>query len=619
MTLYEQLDRVVELLARRGRASYRALKREFELDDETLEDLKVELVDAQGVARDEGGQTLVWLGSAVAPPATGHQPALIPAPTAERRQVTVMFCDLVASTELAARLDPEELRDVLRAYQDVADQVIHALGGVIARYVGDGLLVYFGYPQAHEDDAQRAVRAGLRIIGAVRALHAQLAPRIAALRQTPLRVRIGVHTGLAVMGAIGNGSHRDEMAAVGETPSIAARIEGLAEPDTVVVSNTTRQLLRGAFLCEALGLRPLTGNAAPIALYTIVGEPDASAVADGVAGRLGLLVGREQEVGLLVERWAQATEGVGQVVLVSGEAGIGKSRLVQALKAHAGVEPHTELECRCLRHHEHSAFYPVRDVLRRALDIDASQSSTAQLAQLDEALRHNGGLPRDAGDLLAPLLAPAPAGAGGEAPSLNPERQRRRTLEVVVTLLLELAARQPVLLIVEDLLRVDPSTLEWLALLVEQAPTARLLVPLTARLDFHAPWTSHAHTAPLVLARLRRSQIERLILAVADGKALPPAVIEQAVTKTDGVPLFIEELTKMVLESGLVREAGDHYELAGPLPPLAIPATLQESLMARLDRLDTVKVVAQIGATIGRSFSYRLLHAVSGLDALSRA
>jgi class 3 adenylate cyclase/predicted ATPase len=622
MSFYDQLDKIIEILRQRGRVSYRALKREFDLDEALLEDFKVELVDVQRLARDERGTVLVWIGAEGAPARTDDRPPSVPPPLppssrgeAERRQVTVMFCDLVRSTELAGQLDPEELRDLLRAYQDAADEIVRRFGGVIARYVGDGLLIYFGYPHAHEDDAERAVRAGLGIVGAVRDLHGRLQATLTPLRDIPLQVRIGLHTGLAVMGTIGDSTHRDDMTAVGETPSVAARVQGCADPDTVLLTEPTHRLLRGTFACAPLGPRAFEGITAPVALYRVARESEATEPHQGIGGAWSTpLVGREREVGLLLERWAQVKEGVGQIALITGEAGIGKSRLKHSLTTHVLSEPHLLLEARCSPYHQHSALYPLTELLARALGIARHQSVDERLTQLERTLSRAGLSPADVVPFLAPLLS-LPLPETRYAPlALSPERHRQRTLETAVALVLGLSTQQPVLVIVEDLHWVDPSTLEWVTRLVEQAPTARLFALLTARPDFSPPWGARAHVAALTLGRLRRTQIEHLILGIAGSKMLPPQVIEQVATKTDGVPLFVEELTKMVLESGLLREEADRYELVGSLPPLAIPATLQDSLMARLDRLATVKVVAQMGATIGRAFPYALLQAVAALD-----
>jgi predicted ATPase len=403
------------------------------------------------------------------------------------------------------------------------------------------------------------------------------------------------------------------MAAVGETPNLAARLQGLADPDTVLLSEATHRLLRGRLVCAPLGPRALRGIAAPIAVYRAVREPEVADGLEGLGAPLLPLIGREREVGFLLDRWAQVAEGVGQVVLLSGEAGIGKSHLVHAIKVKTAGTPRRLLEARGSPHHQQSAFHPVTELLQRALAFEECPAAEERLARLEDLVTRLRARPADVVPFLAPLLTLPLPETRYPPLLLSRERRRQRTLEAVVALILELAARAPVLLIVEDLHWVDPSTLECLGLLVEQAPTTRLLALFTARPEFRAPWASRAHVTPLTLSRLRRAQIEALIGAVAGGKALPPAVVEHVATKTDGVPLFVEELTKMVLESGLLREEAGRYHLAGPLPPLAIPATLQDSLMARLDRLATVKVVAQIGATIGRTFSYGLLHAVAGL------
>ena len=619
MTFYERLDAVVDLLRRRGRVSYRALVREFDFDDAFLADLKTELIEVQKVAADEDGKMLVWVGGS-APASAAVQPSggapLAPGPSpAERRQVTVMFCDLVASTELAARLDPEELREVLRAYQDVANEVVRRLGGVIARYIGDGLKIYFGYPLAHEDDPQRAVRAGLEIVDGVRQLQSRLETTSTVLATTPLRVRVGLHTGLAVMGSMGDPERRDEMESVGETPNIAARIQNLAAPDTVVVSDATRRLLKDTFVCEPLGAHVLKGITDPVTVHRVVAEADTRDVPSPTAPmRLNPLVGREQELGLLADRWAQVTEGFGQVVLVTGEPGIGKSRLVRLLETDAPAAARLVLKARCSPQHEHSALYPVGELLRRVIRDDREAPNDDRLRRLEQTVQGSGRPASALVPVLAPLLGISIPHDRYPPLGLNPDRARRRTLGAVVEVVLELAAREPVLLLVEDLQWVDPSTLEWLGLLVEQTPTARLLVVLTARPGFTAPWATREHITRLTLGRLRRAHIQALIASVTGGKALPAAVLEEVVAKTDGVPLFVEELTKMIVESGLLREDADRYELVGALPPVAIPATLQDSLMARLDRLATVKNVAQIGAVVGRTFSYALLRTVSGFD-----
>jgi TOMM system kinase/cyclase fusion protein len=633
MDFYAVLDQVLALLRQRGRVSYRALKRQFDLDEAYLDDLKVELIEVQQCAVDQEGIMLVWTGAMGAtplPPPTLHTPRP-PSPTqadditrdavcpptairptdAERRQLTVLFCDLVDSTALASQLDPEELREVVRAYQDTCAKVIARFEGYIAQYLGDGLLVYFGYPLAHEDDAQRAVRAGLGMLDAL----GQLNTRLAQERGVHLAVRLGIHTGLVVVGEVGGGT-RHEQLALGETPNLAARLQGIAAPNTLVISAPTFQLLGGFFACQPLGTPPLKGQAQPLAVYRVLYESMARSRLEA-AGSAGWtpLVGREQEIGLLRERWAQVKDGFGQVVLLSGEAGIGKSRLVQVLTEQVAAEPQAWLTpCQCSPYYQHTALYPWIELLERvALHFEREEAPAQKLSKLEGFLVQYGLPLAEVVPLFAALLSlPLPA---DYAPlSLSPEQQKQRTLQALLTILLRIAAHQPVLFVMEDLHWVDPSTLELLGLLVDQGPTARILTLLTCRPDFHPPWTGRSHLTQVTVHRLPRPQAVEVIRQVAHGKALPPEVVEQIVAKTDGVPLFVEELTKMVLESGLLQEREDRYELTGPLPPLAIPATLHDSLMARLDRLTTVKSLAQLGATLGREFSYELLQAVAPWD-----
>jgi class 3 adenylate cyclase/tetratricopeptide (TPR) repeat protein len=632
MDFYSLLDDVLELLRGRGRVTYRALKRQFHLDDDVLDDLKEELIKAQRVAVDENGDVLVWVGdvnSTPAPTPPSPQPVQMPLaevdrafpiespaaepPTveAERRQLTVLFCDLVDSTALSSQLDPEDWREVVRAYQEVCAKVTTRYEGHIAQYLGDGLLVYFGYPQAHEDDAHRAVRSGLGIVEAM----AQLNTRLELERGVQLAVRLGIHTGLVVVGDVGGGT-RQEQLALGDTPNIAARLQGLAAPNTVVITGATFQLLGGFFACQPLGTPPLKGVAQPLAIYRVMYESMARSRLE-VVGRTGLtpLVGREQELGLLRERWALVKEGLGQVVLLSGEAGIGKSRLVEVLKEEVAAEPQAWLTpCQCSPYYQSTALYPLIDLLDRVvLCFEREESPQQKLAKLEGFVVQYGLPLAEAVPLFAALLS-LPLMADYVSLTTSPEQQRQRTLHALLTILLRIAAQQPVLLIMEDLHWVDPSTLELLSLLVDQGPTARILALFTCRPDFRPPWTGRSHLTQVTLPRLPPRQAAELSRWAAHGKTLPAEVVEQVVAKTDGVPLFLEELTKMVVESGLLREVDGRYELTGTLPPLAIPATLHDSLMARLDRLATVKTVAQLGATIGRTFAYELLRAVAPLD-----
>jgi class 3 adenylate cyclase len=631
MTFDEMLAQVLDLLQRQGRVSYRALKRRFDLDDEYLEDLKAEIIQARRLAVDEDGVALVWTGeippqpSSPAPlapqrekqsdrsveqarlgslPVAGHE-----ASDAERRQLTVLFCDLADSTALAGQLDPEDLREVIQAYQATCAAIIQRFDGHIAQYLGDGLLVYFGYPQAHEDDASRAVRAGLAIIEAFGNLNTHLERD----RRIRLAVRVGIHTGLVVVGAMGSGG-RHEHLALGETPNIAARLQGLAAPDTVVISAATHQLVQGLFTCQALATPTLKGVAQALAVYQVSGASQAQNRFE-VAVTRGLtpLVGREEEVGLLRRRWDQVAEGHGQVVLLSGEAGIGKSRLVQELREHVGPAGAMRMTFRCSPYAQHSALYPMIEHLQQFLQWQRDEAPETKLAKLEQVLQGSHLPLQEVVPLFAALLSLPPPEHCPQL-TLSPQQQQQQTQEALLAWLLEEAERQPVLMVWEDLHWADPSTLEWLGLCLDQAPTARLLALLTCRPEFRSPWAMRSHLTQLTLSRFTRPQGEAMVARVAGGKALPGEVMQQIVAKTDGVPLFVEELTKMVLESGLLQKRDDRYELTGPLPPLAIPTTLHDSLMARLDRLATVREIAQLGATLGREFTYELLQAVWPLD-----
>ena len=624
MDFYEMLDQVIDLLKQRKRVTYRTLRRQFVLDDESLEDLKEELLFSHPVV-DEDGRGLVWTGESEAAPVTPSQPAPQPiveqtppahvetppveprTPEAERRQLTVLFCDLVDSTALSGRLDPEDLREVIQAYQAACTEVIKRFDGHVAQLLGDGLLVYFGYPQAHEDDAQRAVRAGLGMFEAMGALNSRL-------QDMQLAIRVGIHTGLVVVGEMG-GEGRQEQLALGETPNIAARIQGIAEPNMVVMSAETSRLTQGFFECESLGEHDLRGVAQPIAVYRVLGDTGIQSRLD-VASVRGLtpLVGRASECALLFERWEQAKDGNGQVILLSGEAGIGKSRLVQVLKDHAADGPYTRLECRSSPYFANSALYPIIDMLQRMLRFLEDDTPAQKLEILTQNL-HQYRLPlEETVPLFASLLLlPTPE---DQHPPLNltPQHQRQKTLKAIVAMILELAEREPVLFILEDLHWTDPTTLELIGLLIDQMPTISTCLLLTCRPEFQPSWSHRSYLTEMTVNRLSRSQIESIAMQVVGGKELPGEVMEQLVDKTDGVPLYVEEMTKAVLESGVLKETNGGYELSGSISTLSIPATLHDSLMARLDRLVTAKAVAQYASVIGRQFSFELLQAVSGLD-----
>jgi predicted ATPase len=429
-----------------------------------------------------------------------------------------------------------------------------------------------------------------------------------------LAARLGVHTGLVVVDDVGVGP-RHEPLALGETPNIALRLPALATPNTLVISAATQQLAAGYFRCKALGAHTLVDLAQPVEVYHVLGASGVQSRLD-VAALHGLtpLVGRAQEVALLTERWTHVTEGMGQVVLLTGEAGIGKSRLVQVLIEHVADAGHVWLECQGSPYYQHTALYPLIELLERAvLRFDREESPPQKLHKLEGGLRQYSLPLVEVVPLFAALLSlPLPA---AYAPlSMSPEQQKQHTFHALLTLLLRMASQQPLFLVMEDLHWVDPSTLEWLSLLVDQGPTTRILALCTYRPDFSPPWTGRAHLTQVTLARLPQYQTTALTHQVANGKALPPEVTAQIVVKNDGVPLFVEEVTKTVLESGLLQDQGDHYILTGPLPPLAIPVTLHDSLLARLDRLGAAKGLAQLGATLGREFSYVMLQAVAPWD-----
>jgi class 3 adenylate cyclase/predicted ATPase len=628
MTFEEILDQAGAMLQRRGRIAYSAFKRQFDLDDAYLEDLKDALLFAHPVV-DEDGRGLVWTGETEAASVTLSQPdqpeSVVeqakpaqdisphvepPTSDAERRQLTVMFCDLVGSTELSGQIDAEDYREVVRAYQTSCGDVIEHFGCHIAQTLGDGLLIYSGYPVAHENDAERAVRVGLGILDAMKALN----ERLEQDRGVRLAVRIGIHTGLVVIGEVGVGT-RQEQLALGEVPNVASRVQGLADPETVVISEATYRLVQGYFDCQTLGEQALRGVAETVVVYRVVSESGAQSRLDA-AGSRGLtpLVGRESESTLLFERWEQAQDGHGQVILLSGEAGIGKSRLVQVLKDHVAEEPHTRLECRSSPYYTNSALYPITDFLQWTLRFQSDDTPETKLGKLEQNLRQYR-LPLEESVPLFATLLSLPVPEDHYPPlTFSPQRQRQKTLESIMAIVLELAEREPVLFILEDLHWTDPTTLELLDLLIDQTPTASLYALLTCRPEYRPTWSHRSYLTEITVRHLSQSQIERLAQQVANGQGLPAEVVQQIVEKTDGVPLFVEEMTKAVLESGYLKETDRQYELTGSLGSVSIPVTLHDSLMSRLDRLATAKAVAQYAAVIGRQFSYELLHAVSQLD-----
>ena len=525
-----------------------------------------------------------------------------------------MFCDLVGSTDLSGKLDPEDLRDVVRLYQETAAEVIARYEGHIAQYLGDGLLIYFGWPLAHEDDAKRAIYSGVAIAEAVAGLNT----RLAATYGVQLAVRIGIHTGPVVVGEMGGGGRRENLA-LGETPNIAARIQGLAEPNTVVMSADTQKLTRGYVDYHAHGEQDLKGVAHPMPVYRVLHIRDTPHRLDMAAAReLTPLVGRESEVSLLLARWRQAKTGSGQVVLLNAEPGLGKSRMVQALREHLANESYTYLVCRSSPYYQNTALRPMIDLMQRIMRWEHDAAANDKIAKLEQIVSQSRLPAAETMPLMAALLPVAlPA---DRYPPLNrtPQQQRRKTLEALAAMLVAQATDRPVLFIVEDLHWTDPSTLELLELLIQQTATATILILLTCRPEFQVPWGHRSYLTQMALHRLSAGDAEQIVFRVAaratGGKALPSDVARRIVDKTDGVPLFVEEMTKAVLESGAFQEQDGQRQLTSRTTTLSIPATLQDSLMSRLDRLTTAKGVAQLGATIGRQFSYALLQAVSASE-----
>jgi class 3 adenylate cyclase/predicted ATPase len=524
-----------------------------------------------------------------------------------------MFCDLVASTALAERLDVEDLREIMRRYYDACGETIRRYDGYVAQYLGDGVLAYFGFPRAHEDDAERAVRAGLDMLAKLETDFATLNATLEAERGVRLSARIGIHTGAVVVGDLGaNG--RQETLALGETVNLAARLQGIAAPDTLVISAATRRLVRGIFVLEDLGAHDLKGIAAPVATYRVVQPSGVRSRLDLAEGALTRFVGRDVELGVLLDRWERVQEREGQAVLVSGEAGVGKSRLVYELREQLAERQHTWLECRCSPYTQGTAFSPLIALLEQGLALAPTDGPAERMTKIERGLSLAGLPLPETAPLVAAFLS-IPVGDAYVPLPMSAELQRRRTLEALTAWALALGEIQPVLVLVEDLHWCDPSSLELFGRLIEQSPTARVMFVCTARPDFVAPWKASSKITPLQLSRLTRRQAREMAGALCPGRALPEPVLDVIVERADGIPLYVEELTRMVLESGLLVEHDGCYQLTRPLVQLAIPSTLQDSLMARLDRLSAAKEVAQRAAVLGRDFSYPLLEACAGLDA----
>ena len=525
--------------------------------------------------------------------------------TAERRQLSVMFVDLVGSLSMSSRLDPEDLRSLIRDHQQTVATEVQRLGGHVAQYLGDGLMAYFGYPIAHEGEAERAVRAAVAILPAVAALHRAGWPA--------LGVRIGVASGLVVVGdLLGQGSAR-ERAVVGETPNLAARLQSLAAPGEILISAQTADLVTHAYELTNLGPQALKGLPAPVPVYRVGRERAQGRLESRTGEQLGAMIGREHELAMLLERWQSAKAGEAQLVVLTGDAGIGKSRIVRALQDALQPEPHARVRLQCSPYHADTPLYPSIQYLKLVAGIQADDGADTQRDKLGALLRAFDARALDDAHVLALMLGIP--GADGPGPArLPPPQVRQRTFDALTQQLRLLTEARPVLLVCEDAHWMDPTTLELMGHYADGLSACRLMILITARTGFQHHFGDVCDASSIVLNRLGRAQIAALASRVAGGKALPEALIREIATRTDGVPLFAEELTKSLLESGALRETQHAYEVATGSREVAVPASLHDSLMARLDRLPSAKEVAQTAACIGRDFEAELLAEVLAQD-----
>jgi class 3 adenylate cyclase/predicted ATPase len=596
-------------LRKLGLEQYEAAFRENRIDDTVLPSLTAEDLKDLGVGFVGDRRKLLDAIAALRAEASEPTP-LSDAPratdkaaqdTAERRQLTVMFCDLVGSTALSARLDPEDMREIVGAYHRSCAEQITKAGGFVAKYMGDGVLAYFGYPQAHEHDAERAVFAGLALAEAV--------PMLKTAAGTSLQVRVGIATGLVVVGDLIGSGDAQERGVVGDTPNLAARLQALAEPNLVVIADSTRRLLGNLFELRDLGPQDLKGIAGPTRAWAALRASSVESRFDALhMTNLTALVGREEEFEALLRRWSRAKSGEGQVVLISGEAGIGKSRLTAALLERLAAEPHTRLRYFCSPQHTDSALHPIIGQMERAAGLAYNDRPQVKLDKLDAALAQTSTSPRDAA-LFSEMLS-LPNDGRHRAQELSPEQRRQRTLEALLTQLAALACQQPVLMIFEDAHWADPTSLEVLGRIVDRIKTLPALMIVTFRPEFNAPWVGQSHVMSLTLNRLGEREAAGIIAGLIGNKNLPANVMAEIVERTDGIPLFVEEMTKAVLEAES-EGAARRTVAAVPSSALAVPASLHASLMARLDRLGPAKEVAQIGSAIGREFSHALMASVA--------
>jgi class 3 adenylate cyclase/tetratricopeptide (TPR) repeat protein len=597
---------IAEWLASIGLSEYAQRFTDNAIDPSVVRDLTEEDLKDLGVLLEHRRKVLRAIAElkGAAPIKLQARPKLVARDDAERRHLTVMFCDLAGAAALSTRLDPEDMWRVIAPYRACIGEVIGRYQGMIARYMGDGVLAYFGYPRTQEDDAEQAVRAALTLVDAVANLRTNV--------DAALQVRIGIATGTVIVSELLIDETPAEQAVVGETPNLAARLQALAEPGTVLICPSTRRLTGGHFDYRDVGPVALKGWTEPVQVWRVLR-------ASGVESRfeamhktqLPPLFGREEEIELLLRRWRHATQEEGRVVVLTGEPGIGKSHITLALGERLQSEPHITLRYFCSAHHTNSALFPFIGQIERAAGFDRGDSPTEKLSKLDALVAQSTADPEHVA-VLASLFA-LPASDRCQPQELSPQKRREKTLAALLAQLDGLAARQPVFIIFEDIHWIDPTSLELLTAIVEHVPQLRILLLITTRSEFTVPWPSYPHTTTIPLTRLDRREGAALVERVTSGKKLPKEVMDEILARTDGVPLFIEELTKTVLESGLLQERDGQYVLERPLPSLAIPTTLHASLMARLDRLAPVREMAQIGAVAGREFHYELLNAVAGL------
>ena len=595
------MQQIADWLEKLGMSEYAERFAESDIDTSVLRDLTDQDLKELGVSLGHRRKMLRAIAE-LAGASPSPQPALTepkPQDTAERRQVTVMFSDLVGSTALSARMDPEDLREVISAYQKCAAETVGRFGGFVAKYMGDGVLIYFGYPQAHEDDAERAVRAGLELVAAVSGLKTHAA----------LQTRVGIATGLVVVGdLIGSGASQ-EQAIVGETPNLAARLQGVAEPNSVVIAEATRKLVGNLFELKDLGRQDLKGISGPTQAWAALRAASVEGRFEAFHGTgLTELVGREEELELLLRRWSKAKIGEGQVVLVSGEAGIGKSRLTAALLEHLTAEPHTRLRYFCSPQHTDSALYPIISQMERAAGFAHEDTVRAKLDKLDAVLSQSF-TPRQDAALFAELLS-LPNDGHHSTLELTPQQRREKTLEALNAQLKALSRTNPVLMIFEDVHWIDPTSLELLGRAVDRAKTLGVMLIVTYRPEFEPTWIGLPHVTAVTVNRLGQREIAAMIDRVVGDGALSANIRHDIIERTDGIPLFVEEITKAVLEVES-KEAAERTVASVPPPAVAVPATLHASLMARLDRLGPAKEAAQIGAAIGREFSHELINAIA--------